>query len=60
VADTPKLKIFENVSEFCDGTFKYLSWPNLVEIGHCEVAARSSGLPQPPFAKNLLIAPKIL
>ena len=58
-------------SGFRDGTPKYVSWPNLVEISHCEVAKRSSGLPHkknlvlhgtrpsPHFAQNLPITPKI-
>ena len=44
---TPKVKIFENV--FTDYilriTPKYVSWPNLVKIGRCEVPERSRGLP---------------
>jgi len=55
---------------FRDGTPKYVSWPNLVKIGHCEVAKRSCGLlnkkltlrgtrPSPHVAQNGLIAPKI-
>jgi len=66
---TPKVKIFE-LSGFCDRTPNYVSWPNLVKIGRCEVAERSSGLPhkktgaprdssQPHFAQNRPIAPKI-
>jgi len=49
------VKIFETISGFRDGTPKYVSWPNLVKIGLCEVAERSRGLPnkktriQPPF-----------
>ena len=54
---------------FRDGTPNYVLWPNLVKIGRCEVAERSSGLPQksraprdsshPHFAKNGPIVPKI-
>jgi len=67
---TPKVKIFENV--FMDSaTGHYVSCPNLVKVGRCEVADRSSGLPynkklglrdtrpNPHFAKNGQIAPKI-
>ena len=32
-----------SVSGFRDGTPKYVSWPNMVKIGHCEVAEKSSG-----------------
>jgi len=51
---------FRKVSGFIDETPRYVSWPNLVKIGRCEVAERSLGLPhrktlslrdssQPPF-----------
>jgi len=43
---TPKVEIFEKCpAGFRDGTPNYVSWPNLVKIGRCEVAERSSGLP---------------
>jgi len=58
------------LSGFREGTPNYFSWPNLVKIGRCEVAERSSGLPHkklglrgtrlsPHFAQNRPIAPKI-
>jgi len=67
---TPKVKIFESISGFIDGTSNYVSWPNFVKIGRCEVAERSRGLPNkklglrgtrpsPHFGKNGPIAPKI-
>jgi len=67
---TSKVETFENVSGFRDGTPKYVS-PNLVEIGRCEVAERSSGLQHkklglcgtrtsPYFAQNGPIQPKII
>ena len=71
---TPKVKSFEKcLSGFCDWTPNYVSWPNLVKIGRCEVAERTSGIwirpttqkvglrgtrPSPHFAQNGLIAPK--
>jgi len=44
---TPKVKIFENVFPAYrrDTELGYVLWPNLVKIGRCEVAERSSGLP---------------
>ena len=43
---TLEVKIFENcLSGFIDGTPKYISWPNFVKIGRCEVPERLSGLP---------------
>jgi len=66
---TPKVKIFEIVFPgFLDGTPNYVSWPNLVKIGRCELAKLSKGRvdyhtqktrPSPHFAKNGLITPKI-
>jgi len=51
---TPKVRMFENyLSRFLDGTASYVSWPNLVKIGHCKVAESSSGL---PHKKNLCSA----
>ena len=58
------------LSGFLDGTPDYVSWPNLVKIGRCEVAERSSGLPHkklrlretrpsPHFTQNGPIVPKI-
>ena len=46
---TPKVKIFGNVFPYCSMGHGVVSWPNLVEIGGCEVAERSSGL----HTKNL-------
>ena len=57
---TPKVKIFGNVFPYCSMGHGVVSWPNLVEIGRCEVPDMSSGLPhkktraprnssQPPF-----------
>jgi len=41
-----KWKFRKCLSGFIDGTPNYISRPNLVKIGRCEVAERSSGLPQ--------------
>ena len=42
---TLKVKSFEKcLSGFCDWTPNYVSWPNLVKIGRCEVAERTSGI----------------
>ena len=53
-----------------DGTPKYVSWPNLVKVGRCKVAEKSSGLPHKQrfgsmglipashFAQNGLSRPK--
>ena len=42
---TPKVKSFEKcLSGFCDWTPNYVSWPNLVKIGRCEVAERTAGI----------------
>jgi len=70
---TPKVhKNFENLSGFLDGTPKYVSWPNLVKIGRCEVPevqvawftkqkklALRGTCPSPHFVQNGPIAPKI-
>jgi len=50
---TPKVKIFENVFPAYrrDTELGYVLWPNLVKIGRCEVAERSSGLPYKKLKK---------
>ena len=49
------------LSGFIDGTSNYVSWPNVVKIGRCEVAERSSGLPQKKLGEthpSLPLCPK--
>jgi len=57
---TPKVKYFrKGLSGFIDETPRYVSWPNLVEIGRCEVAERSRGLPNNKNSRSagLVLAP---
>jgi len=48
------------LSGFIDETPNYVSWPNLVKIGRCEIAERSCGLPQKNLSSAGLVPAPIL
>ena len=55
---TSKVKIFEKcLCWFIDGIPNYVSWPNLVKIGRCEVAERSRGLPHTKTSRSAGLVP---